>query len=84
MSLVGPRPALYNQTDLIEKRTAKGIHHLLPGLTGWAQINGRDGLQLNEKLKYDQEYLEKKSIYFDLKIMLLTLIRVILAKNVSH
>jgi len=84
MSLVGPRPALYNQTDLIEKRTAKGIHHLLPGLTGWAQINGRDELQLNEKLKYDQEYLEKKSIYFDLKIMLLTLIRVILTKNVSH
>ncbi len=84
MSLVGPRPALYNQTDLIKKRTAKGIHHLLPGLTGLAQINGRDELQLNEKLKFDQEYLEKKSIYLDLKIMLLTLLRVILVKNVSH
>lgn len=84
MSLVGPRPALFNQTDLIEMRTAKGIHHLRPGLTGWAQINGRDELQLNEKLKYDQEYLEKKSIYFDVKIMFLTMLKVILKKNVSH
>jgi O-antigen biosynthesis protein WbqP len=84
MSLVGPRPALFNQTDLITMRTDKGIHKIPPGLTGWAQINGRDELSLNEKLKYDQEYLEKKSTFFDIKIIMLTFAKVVSSKNVSH
>lgn len=84
MSLVGPRPALFNQTDLIAKRTEMRIHQLLPGLTGWAQINGRDKLTLLEKLNYDKEYLEKCSIYFDLKIMFLTFVKVVFGKNISH
>jgi O-antigen biosynthesis protein WbqP len=84
MSLVGPRPALFNQTDLIAMRTDKGIHQALPGLTGWAQINGRDDLPLNEKVKYDQEYFEQQSTFFDIKIILFTFIKVISSKNVSH
>ena len=84
MSLVGPRPALFNQTDLIAMRTDKGIHQIPPGLTGWAQINGRDELPLHEKLKYDHEYLEQQSTFFDIKIILLTFIKVIFSKNVSH
>lgn len=84
MSLVGPRPALFNQTDLIELRTTFGIHRLVPGLTGWAQINGRDELSLNEKVHYDQEYLEEQSTFFDIKIMLLTIVKVFFSKNVAH
>jgi O-antigen biosynthesis protein WbqP len=84
MSFVGPRPALFNQADLIVMRTDKGIHRLLPGLTGWAQVNGRDLLSLKEKVAYDQYYLEKQSTYLDLKIILLTIIKVFLNKNISH
>jgi O-antigen biosynthesis protein WbqP len=84
MSLVGPRPALFNQTDLIELRTQKGVHTLLPGLTGWAQINGRDELPIPEKVRLDTEYLEQQSLLFDLKIMLLTAKKVIGREGVSH
>jgi len=69
MSLVGPRPALFNQQDLIDARTALGVHSLMPGLTGWAQVNGRDELPLDLKVKYDQEYLVQKSFWMDLKIL---------------
>ena len=75
MSFVGPRPALFNQYDLIEMRTKKGIHNLKPGLTGWAQINGRDSLSNEMKVKYDYEYLTKRNLFFDLQIILLTFIR---------
>ena len=84
MSLVGPRPALFNQHDLIELRTQAGIHTLLPGLTGWAQINGRDELPLAQKLALDAEYLRRKSFRFDLKIIVLTAFKVIKRDNVLH
>lgn len=84
MSFVGPRPALFNQDDLRELRTINGIHALLPGITGWAQINGRDELSILEKTKYDKEYLSKRSFVFDLKIILLTIYKVVLRKDVSH
>jgi len=84
MVFVGPRPALYNQDDLIEFRTKVGVHELLPGVTGWAQVNGRDELSIPVKVKYDEEYLLKKSTIFDLKIIFLTLIRVLGMKGVSH
>ena len=76
MSFVGPRPALYNQKVLILMRTNAGLHLLTPGLTGWAQINGRDELNNMEKIKFDKEYDEKKNIYFDIYIILLTIIKV--------
>jgi len=76
MSFVGPRPALYNQHDLIKMRTEKNIHLLTPGLTGWAQVNGRDNISSIEKVNYDFEYLNKNSIYFDIKIIALTFIKV--------
>ena len=84
LSLVGPRPALYNQTDLIELRTQNGVHRLVPGLTGWAQIYGRDDLPIPVKVRYDQHYLEHRSILFDIKILFLTLIKVVRAEGVSH
>ncbi len=84
MSFVGPRPALFNQTDLIEMRTALGIDFLKPGLTGWAQVNGRDELGLTEKVGYDQEYLNRQSTLFDLYIMWLTFLKVIRRDGVSH
>ena len=84
MSFVGPRPALFNQNDLITMRTEKGVHKLVPGLTGWAQINGRDELPLSEKVRLDTEYLERQSIAFDLKIMVLTAKKVICREGVSH
>lgn len=84
MSLVGPRPALFNQCDLIEMRTKMGIHKLRPGITGWAQINGRDEISIEQKVELDYEYLQKKSIVFDLKIIFLTLSKVILAKNIAQ
>lgn len=84
MSLVGPRPALFNQTDLIELRTAKGIDACLPGLTGWAQINGRDELPIPVKVAYDQDYLERQSLHFDLLILWRTVLRVIRKDGVSH
>jgi O-antigen biosynthesis protein WbqP len=72
LSFVGPRPALFNQNDLVALRTAQGIHLLAPGLTGWAQVNGRDELPLSVKLQYDHEYLLRQSFIFDLKIMVMT------------
>ena len=84
MSFVGPRPALFNQYDLIALRTATGVHTLLPGLTGWAQINGRDDLQIPVKVALDTVYLQKQTFVFDLKILFLTFFRVIFQNNVKH
>jgi O-antigen biosynthesis protein WbqP len=84
MSFVGPRPALFNQTDLIELRTQANVHCLTPGLTGWAQINGRDELPIPEKVKLDVEYLHRQSLLFDIKIIFLTAWKVIHRDNVSH
>lgn len=84
MSFVGPRPALFNQHDLIELRTRGGVHVLTPGLTGWAQINGRDELPISEKVALDIEYLHRRSFYFDLKIILLTALKVLRGDNVIH
>ncbi|MDO8344770.1 MAG: sugar transferase [Cellvibrio sp.] len=84
MSFVGPRPALYNQHDLIELRTRHGVHKLLPGLTGWAQINGRDELPIPQKVALDVEYLKKKSFLMDAKIILLTGLKVLRRDNVTH
>ena len=84
MSFVGPRPALYNQYSLIKLRNLNGIDNLKPGLTGWAQINGRDNLSLSEKVTFDIEYLTNKSFLFDIKIIFLTLIRALRKKNISH
>lgn len=84
MSFVGPRPALFNQDDLIALRTAKGIHALVPGLTGWAQVNGRDELSITEKVKFDMEYLHRQSFAFDLRILWMTFLKVIVRDGVSH
>jgi len=84
MSFVGPRPALYNQEDLIGLRTEKGIHKLVPGITGWAQINGRDDLPIPQKVEYEEIYLKNSSLLFDLKILFLTFLKVIRAEGVKH
>jgi O-antigen biosynthesis protein WbqP len=84
MSFVGPRPALFNQDDLVALRTSKGIHTLVPGITGWAQINGRDELPIPVKVDYDLHYLKNRSFVFDLKILVLTLFNVIKGKGVIH
>jgi O-antigen biosynthesis protein WbqP len=84
MSFVGPRPALFNQDDLIALRTQCGVHELVPGLTGWAQINGRDELPIPQKVQLDAEYLRRKSFWFDLKILGLTAIKVMRRDSVSH
>ena len=84
MSFVGPRPALFNQYDLIELRSKFGIDKLLPGLTGWAQINGRDDLAIPDKVNLDFEYLQKQSLFFDLKILVMTAFKVIQRQGVSH
>jgi O-antigen biosynthesis protein WbqP len=84
MSFVGPRPALFNQDDLIALRTERGVHMLKPGLTGWAQINGRDDLPIPIKVEFDSEYLARKSFFFDLKILWLTLRKVLISDGVSH
>ncbi|MBU0587320.1 MAG: sugar transferase [Gammaproteobacteria bacterium] len=84
MSFVGPRPALFNQEDLIALRTQYGVHELMPGLTGWAQINGRDELPIKEKVELDVEYLQKFSLLFDMRIILLTAIKVIMRDSVTH
>ena len=84
MSFVGPRPALFNQNDLIALRTDVGIHKLVPGLTGWAQVNGRDEISITQKVKYDSEYLQRQSLWFDLYILWLTFMRVIKSDGVSH
>lgn len=84
MSLVGPRPALFNQHDLIELRTRKDVHTLVPGITGWAQINGRDELPIPEKVMLDVEYLHKRSFALDLHILFLTAWRVVNRHGVTH
>ena len=84
MSFVGPRPALFNQDDLIALRTECGVHELVPGLTGWAQINGRDELPIPEKVKLDVEYLRRQSFWFDIRILWLTFVKVIRRDGVSH
>ncbi|EJN00856.1 sugar transferase [Herbaspirillum sp. YR522] len=84
MSLVGPRPALFNQADLIELRTAAGVHRLVPGVTGWAQINGRDELPIALKVRYDEQYLQRMSFGFDLYILLQTVKKVVMRSGVSH
>lgn len=84
MSFVGPRPALFNQDDLIEQRTEAGVHILIPGLTGWAQINGRDELPIPEKVALDAEYLARRSFWFDLKIIFLTFRKVLFKEGISH
>lgn len=84
MVFVGPRPALYNQDDLMALRVAAGVHKLKPGITGWAQINGRDELSLEAKVACEKEYLERKSFLFDLKIIILTFTRVLGSKGVTH
>jgi O-antigen biosynthesis protein WbqP len=84
MSLVGPRPALFNQDDLVALRTAAGVEALRPGLTGWAQVNGRDELPLSAKVRLDAEYLQRRSFWLDLKILGMTLAGVLGSRGVSH
>ena len=84
MSFVGPRPSLFNQDDLIALRTEKNVHELVPGLTGWAQVNGRDELPIPQKVELDAEYLRRQSFIFDLKILWMTVLKVISKDGVSH
>lgn len=84
MSFVGPRPALFNQEDLIRLRTEVGVHELTPGLTGWAQVNGRDELPVAQKVQLDLDYLQRKSFIFDLKILWSTVLKVLARDGVSH
>lgn len=84
MSFVGPRPALFNQEDLVAQRTALGVDHLVPGLTGWAQVNGRDELPIPDKVALDAEYLHRQSFWMDIRIIILTAIRVLRRDNVKH
>jgi len=84
MSLVGPRPALFNQDDLVTLRTAGGVHKLRPGLTGWAQVNGRDELPIPQKVQFDIEYLERRSLAFDLRILAVTAWAAVTGRGVSH
>jgi len=84
MSFIGPRPALFNQDDLIELRTKKGIHYLVPGITGWAQINGRDELPIPVKVELDEYYLKNRSFLFDVRILWMTLMKVLKQEGVQH
>ena len=84
MSFVGPRPALFNQQDLIALRTEQDVHTLVPGLTGWAQVNGRDELSIPEKVKLDVVYLQRQSLWFDIRILWLTFVKVLKRDGVSH
>ena len=84
MSFVGPRPALFNQDDLIALRTQSGVHELVPGLTGWAQVNGRDELPIPDKVKLDVEYLQRQSLWLDIRILWLTFVKVIQRDGVTH
>jgi O-antigen biosynthesis protein WbqP len=84
MSFVGPRPALFNQNDLVSLRTEKGVDQLVPGLTGWAQVNGRDELPIPEKVALDVEYMERMSLWFDMKILWMTFLKVLGQDGVSH
>ncbi|WP_078118072.1 sugar transferase [Thiosocius teredinicola] len=83
MSFVGPRPALFNQHDLVKLRTKAGVHRLVPGLTGWAQVNGRDDLPIPKKVEFDIEYLDRRSVSFDVQILWMTLVRVIRKEGVA-
>lgn len=84
MSIVGPRPALFNQHDLVKMRTDNGIHLIRPGLTGWAQVNGRDDLPLREKVRLDSDYLHRQSIVFDVRILALTFVKVLRRDGITH
>jgi O-antigen biosynthesis protein WbqP len=84
MSFVGPRPALFNQDDLVQLRTEAGVHVLVPGLTGWAQVNGRDELSVAEKVIWDMQYLQRQSLWFDIQILWLTFVKVVRKDGVSH
>ncbi|NLS16702.1 sugar transferase [Rhizobium sp. P40RR-XXII] len=84
MSIVGPRPALFNQHDLITLRTERGVDALLPGLTGWAQVNGRDELPIPEKVALDEDYLRRRSFFFDLRVIFLTALKVVKRDGVAH
>ena len=84
MSFVGPRPAVFNQHDLIELRTQKGVHTLVPGLTGWAQVNGRDELPIPQKVALDAEYLQRQGFWFDIQILWLTFLKVVRRDGVAH
>ena len=84
MSFVGPRPALFNQKDLITLRTEKGVDKLLPGITGWAQVNGRDELSISDKVALDVEYMHRQSFWFDMRILWMTFLKVIKRDGVSH
>lgn len=84
MSFIGPRPALYNQDDLIKLRTEKGIHRLVPGITGWAQVNGRDDLPIPVKVEFDEYYLKNRSLLLDLEILWMTFIKVLKKEGVQH
>jgi len=84
MSFVGPRPALFNQDDLVALRTRCGVHELVPGLTGWAQVNGRDELPIPEKVRLDVEYMQNESLWFDLRILWMTFIKVLRRDGVAH
>jgi O-antigen biosynthesis protein WbqP len=84
MSFIGPRPALYNQDDLVDLRTKKGIHRLVPGVTGWAQVNGRDELPIPVKVEFDEYYLKNRSFILDLKILWMTFIKVFKTEGIQH
>lgn len=84
MSFVGPRPALFNQDDLIALRTQYGVHKLVPGLTGWAQVNGRDELPIPDKVKLDAEYMQQQSFFTDIKIIFLTFVKVLRSEGIQH
>jgi O-antigen biosynthesis protein WbqP len=84
MVFVGPRPALYNQDDLMALRVLAGVDKLKPGITGWAQINGRDEISIEEKVKFEKEYLQKKSFLFDMQILIRTFTSVLMSKGVKH
>ena len=84
MVFVGPRPSLYNQNDLMELRVATGVSKLKPGVTGWAQINGRDDISIENKVKLEQEYMNKRSLLFDIEIIIKTFAKVLFSKGVSH
>ena len=84
MSFIGPRPALYNQDDLVDLRTKRGIHRLVPGVTGWAQVNGRDDIPIPLKVEYDAYYMKNKSIILDLKIVWMTTVNVLRKRGIKH
>jgi O-antigen biosynthesis protein WbqP len=84
LSLIGPRPALFNQNDLVKLRTQAGVHRLVPGITGWAQVNGRDELEISVKVRHDAEYMKLQSLWFDLKILALTVTKVLQSEGIQH